>query len=108
MTAATSAPVPPIVVGVGASAGGLEAISNLIRPLDPALPMAFVVLQHVSPNHKSMLVEILSRETRLQVVRLEHLQRPEPGVIYVVPANTNATIKEGAFHTTPALPPYRA
>lgn len=104
MTAATSAPVPPIVVGVGASAGGLEAISNLIRPLDPALPMAFVVLQHVSPNHKSMLVEILSRETRLQVVRLEHLQRPEPGVIYVVPANTNATIKEGAFHTTPALP----
>ncbi|WP_404465804.1 EAL domain-containing protein [Vreelandella aquamarina] len=104
MTAATSALVPPIVVGIGASAGGLEAISKLIRPLDPALPMAYVVLQHVSPTHKSMLVDILSRETRLRVTRLESHQRPEAGVIYVVPANTNATIKEGVFYTTPALP----
>ena len=104
MTAATSAPLSPIVVGIGASAGGLEAISKLIRSLDPALPMAFVVLQHVSPTHKSMLVDILSRETRLRVTRLENLQRPEPGVIYVVPANTNATIKDGVFYTTAALP----
>lgn len=104
MTAATSASVSPLVVGIGASAGGLEAISKLIRPLDPALPVAYVVLQHVSPTHKSMLVDILSRETQLRVTRLESLQRPEAGVIYVVPANTNATIKEGVFYTTPALP----
>tara|TARA_R100001039_G_C1795278_1_gene74820 strand:- start:38 stop:217 length:180 start_codon:yes stop_codon:yes gene_type:complete len=58
MTAATSASVSPLVVGIGASAGGLEAISKLIRPLDPALPVAYVVLQHVSPTHKSMLVDI--------------------------------------------------
>ncbi|KHJ50008.1 hypothetical protein PZ78_15420 [Vreelandella venusta] len=104
MTAATPAPVSPLVVGIGASAGGLEAITRLIRPLDPALPLAYVVLQHVSPAHKSMLVDILARETRLRVTRLEHQQRPEAGVIYVVPANMNATIREGVFYTTPALP----
>ncbi|WP_083651483.1 EAL domain-containing protein [Vreelandella massiliensis] len=97
-----SVSVSPIVVGVGASAGGLEAITQLIRSLDPELPMAYVVLQHVSPAHKSRLVDILSRETRLNVERLTHLKAPKAGVIYVVPANITATMKEGVFHATPA------
>lgn len=104
MTAASLPPTPPLVVGIGASAGGLEAISKLIAPLDPDMPLAYVVLQHVSPTHKSMLVDILSRETRLRVQRFEDNQTPEAGVIYVVPANTNALIKEGIFHTTPIQP----
>lgn len=99
-----SVSVPPIVVGVGASAGGLEAITQLIRPLDPDLPIAYVVLQHVSPAHKSMLVDILSRETRLKVKRLTHQQTPEAGVIYVVSADANATIKDGVLHTVPGKP----
>ena len=99
MTAASLPPTPPLVVGIGASAGGLEAISKLIAPLDPDMPLAYVVLQHVSPTHKSMLVDILSRETRLRVQRFEDNQTPEAGVIYVVPANTNALIKEGIFHS---------
>lgn len=104
MTAALLHSNSPLVVGIGASAGGLEAITKLIRPLDPTLPMAYVVLQHVSPAHKSMLVDILSRETRLRVQRFEDQQIPEAGVIYVVPANTNALIKEGIFYTTPIQP----
>ncbi|MDR5898561.1 EAL domain-containing protein [Halomonas vilamensis] len=99
-----SVPVPPIVVGVGASAGGLEAITQLIRPLDPELPIAYVVLQHVSPAHKSMLVDILSRETRLKVRRLTYPQTPEAGVIYVVPADTTTTIKKGVLHTASSKP----
>ncbi|HSP32507.1 MAG TPA: chemotaxis protein CheB, partial [Halomonas sp.] len=104
MTAATPHSTSPLVVGIGASAGGLEAITKLIRPLDPTLPLAYVVLQHVSPAHKSMLVDILNRETRLHVQRFEDNQTPEAGVIYVVPANTNALIKEGVFYTTPIQP----
>lgn len=104
MTAASFQQSSPLVVGIGASAGGLEAISKLIKHLDPDVPMAFVVLQHVSPTHKSMLVDILSRETRLRVQRFEDNHTPESGVIYVVPANTNALIKEGVFYTTPIKP----
>lgn len=67
-----------IVVGVGSSAGGLEALTQLFNSV--ASPgrqqgfhhLAFVVLQHVSPNHKSMMADILSRETALTVTELEH------------------------------------
>ncbi|MFP4263384.1 MAG: EAL domain-containing protein [Halomonas sp.] len=93
-------PVP--VVGIGASAGGLEAISLLIRGLDPTLPFAYVVLQHVSPNHRSLLPEILARETRLGVRALEDDKAPEAGVIHVVPPNANAFLREGRFHLVEA------
>lgn len=104
MTAASSPSASPLVVGIGASAGGLEAISKLIKPLNPDMPLAYVVLQHVSPTHKSMLVDILSRETHLRVQRFEDNQKPEAGVIYVVPAHTSALIKDGIFYTTPIKP----
>lgn len=69
-------PVP--VVGIGASAGGLEAMSKLIRGLDPALPFAYVVLQHVSPPHRRMLPEILAQETQLTVRALKNGDPPRP------------------------------
>lgn len=92
------------MVGVGASAGGLEALSQLLRGLDPALPYAYVVLQHVSPTHRSMLPEILSRETRLKVRALKDGERPQAGLIYVVPPNFNAYMREGQFSLVPARP----
>jgi two-component system CheB/CheR fusion protein len=92
------------VVGVGASAGGLEAISQLIRGLDPGLPYAYVVLQHVSPTHRSMLPEILARETRLTVRALEDGESPQAGVIHVVPPNVNAYMRDGRFSLQPARP----
>lgn len=76
-------PVP--VVGIGASAGSLEAVSQLIRGLDPALTFAYVVLQHVSPSHRSMLPEILARETHLTLRALKDGEAPKAGVIHVVP-----------------------
>ncbi|SEI37226.1 two-component system, chemotaxis family, CheB/CheR fusion protein [Allopseudospirillum japonicum] len=94
----------PTLIGIGASAGGLEAIGQLIATLDPQTHLSFVVLQHLSPTHKSMMVEILSRETRLQVQALCDNTKPQAGVIYIVPANYNASIKEGRLLLIPAQP----
>ena len=92
------------IAGIGASAGGLEAITQLVRHLRPELPCAFVILQHHSPNHRSMMVEILSRETQLQVKQVEDGELPMAGVIYVVPSNSNAFIREGKIHLVAATP----
>lgn len=92
------------VVGIGASAGGLEALSQLLHGLDPALPFAYVVLQHVSPTHRSMLPEILGRDTELQVRPLEDGEAPQRGVVHVVPPNVNAFIREGRFSLVAAKP----
>jgi len=83
------------IVGIGASAGGLEAISQLIGHLRPETPCAYVVLQHLSPSHRSMMVEILGRETLLKVKEAEQGDVPQSGVIYVVPANYNALLRDG-------------
>ena len=85
----------PYVVGIGASAGGLEAIIQLIRQLKSDTPCAYVVLQHLSPAHRSMMVEILSRETALKVQDAGQGDVPEQGTIYVVPSNYHAIFKEG-------------
>ena len=93
-----------MIVGIGASAGGLEAITLLIGRLTPQAPMAYVVLQHLSPSHRSMMVEILSRETSLRVKELEQGDIPEAGVIYVVPSNSNALLKDGHLTLVSAPP----
>jgi two-component system CheB/CheR fusion protein len=83
------------IVGIGASAGGLEAISQLIGYLQPDTPCAYVVLQHLSPSYRSMMVEILARETTLKVKEAEQGDVPQSGMIYVVPSNYNALLKDG-------------
>ena len=93
-----------VVVGIGASAGGLEALSKFIRHLDPKIKACFVVLQHLSPAHKSMMAEILSRETELPVLALQRATKPRTGTIYVVPANSNAIFKDGKIQLTPVTP----
>jgi len=92
------------IVGIGASAGGLEAISQLIGHLKPDLPCAYVVLQHLSPSYRSMMVEILGRETSLNVREAAQGDVPRAGTIYVVPANSNALLKEGHLQLVAAPP----
>ncbi|MCX8086836.1 MAG: EAL domain-containing protein [Rhodocyclaceae bacterium] len=89
---------------LGASAGGLEAISQLLGHLKPELPCAYVVLQHLSPSYRSMMVEILARETPLVVREAAHGDVPAAGTVYVVPANNNAILKEGRLQLTAAPP----
>jgi two-component system CheB/CheR fusion protein len=90
-------PLRPYLVGIGASAGGLEALSTLIAALPTDLGISYVVLQHLSPTHRSMMVQLLGRETEMAVKEAENGVQPEPDTIYVAPASRNLIIKDGAF-----------
>ena len=90
-------PLRPYLVGIGASAGGLEALSTMIAALPADLGISYVVLQHLSPSHRSMMVQLLGRETAMVVTEVEHGGQPEPNTIYVAPASKNLTMKDGCF-----------
>lgn len=94
-------PLRPYLVGIGASAGGLEALSSLIAALPTDLGISYVVLQHLSPTHRSMMVQLLGRETAMAVLEAEHGTQPEPDTIYVVPASRNMILKDGCFVLIP-------
>ncbi|MCF1456595.1 MAG: EAL domain-containing protein [Shewanella sp.] len=81
-----------IVVGIGASAGGLEALTALVKGLPVNNNSAYLIAQHLSPTHKTMLVDLLSRETQLPVVDAEDGQQIEADTIYITPPNKNIEI----------------
>jgi two-component system, chemotaxis family, CheB/CheR fusion protein len=87
----------PHVVGIGASAGGLEALSQFVAGLLPDLGCIYVVAQHMSPNHRSLMAEILARETRLPVQELTDGEIPLPDVIYIIPPGYNLVFKADRF-----------
>src|SRR5881296_2939648 len=89
------------VVGIGASAGGLEAFSELLSHLAVEATMAFVLIQHLDPKHPSILREILSRTTRMPVVEVTHSTRVEPGHVYVMPSNARMTIAGRVLNLAP-------
>ena len=86
-----------IITAIGASAGGLEAISALLTLLTRNDDMCFVVLQHLSPSHRSMMAEILQRSTTLSVKEMEDQDEPLPNMVFVVPAHKNAGFENGRF-----------
>ena len=83
------------IVGIGASAGGLEAFSELLRYLPEKTGMAFVLVQHLDPKHGSALPEILARTTKIPVTEVTQGVVVQPDHAYVIPANTSLTIKNG-------------
>ncbi|MCX6110627.1 MAG: response regulator [Proteobacteria bacterium] len=91
------------IVGVGASAGGLEAFSLLLGQLDPQIDMAMVLLQHLDPSHHSLLSEILAKATKLPVVEVIDGMKVDPGHIYVMPPNSQMTVAAGKLRLTPRL-----
>jgi two-component system CheB/CheR fusion protein len=82
------------VVAIGASAGGLEAISELLKSLSPKTGMAFVYIQHLDPTHKSMLSTILARFTKMNVLEAKHRMVLERNHLYVIPPNKNMAIRD--------------
>ncbi len=88
------------VVGIGASAGGLEAFTQFLKALPIDTGMAFVLVQHLDPNQKSLLTEILARTTKLPVCEVEEGMAVEPNHIYVIPPNALMTIAQGRLYLT--------
>lgn len=85
------------MVGVGASAGGLEAFSALLANLPDSTSMAFVFLQHLDPSHNSALEEILSRTTKIPVTQVTEGIAVEQNHVYIIPPNTDMVIRDGTL-----------
>src|SRR5262245_12104663 len=93
------------VVGIGASAGGLEAFRQLLEHLPTDTGMAFVLVQHLAPKRESILAELLSKATKMSVKEVKDGMRVEPDCVYVIPRNANMAIEDGALRLSPREAP---
>jgi two-component system CheB/CheR fusion protein len=89
------------IVGVGASAGGLEALDQFLRNVPDEWDAAFVIVQHHDPAHGHMLVEVLRNMSRLDVVEAADGTRIEPRRVYVIPPGKNMSLLHGTLHLLP-------
>ncbi|WP_310559833.1 CheR family methyltransferase [Flavobacterium sp.] len=92
---------PFTVVAIGASAGGLEAITQLLQNLSPTTGMAFIYVQHLSPDHKSMLALILSKSTQMPVQDVDDMEKMIPNTVYVIPYNKGIEVTDGHIKLIP-------
>ena len=83
------------IVGIGASAGGIEAIHDLFENMPANTGFSFVVVQHLSPDHKSLMPDLLSRHTPMQVFEAEDGMLLQPDCVYVLPSKKIMTIQQG-------------
>jgi two-component system, chemotaxis family, CheB/CheR fusion protein len=85
------------VVGIGASAGGLEALEKFLGRVPEKSGMAFVIIQHMDPTHKGIMVEILQRVTPMKVIQAGDGTRVRPDSVYVIPPNKDMSILHGTL-----------
>ncbi|MBP6657478.1 MAG: PAS domain S-box protein [Bacteroidia bacterium] len=89
------------IVAIGASAGGLEAITELLKNLPVDTGMAFIYVQHLSPDHKSLLVQILSKTTAMKVQEIDNMDLIEPNNVFVIPFNKGIEVTDGHIKLLP-------
>ena len=89
------------IAGIGASAGGLEAFTALLKHLPADTGMAFVLIQHLHPAYPSALTEILSRATSMPVQEVLDGMEVKPNYVYIIPPNTYLGIMHGVLHLMP-------
>jgi two-component system, chemotaxis family, CheB/CheR fusion protein len=97
--------LPFTVAGVGASAGGIEAMSQLLAALPLDTGLAFVMVAHLDPTHESLLAEILGRATRMPVEQVRDGMAVLPNHVYVIPPNAALTLARGVLRLTPRSEP---
>src|SRR5690348_7539016 len=102
---ATESPAARLIVGLGASAGGLDAFKSFFAAMPPRSGMAFVLVQHLDPHHKSLLVELLSNHTEMPVVQAEDGMAVAVDHVFVIPPNAVMTIKGGILRVSTPAPP---
>jgi len=86
------------VVGIGASAGGLEAFEKFFTNMPPDSGMAFVIVQHLDPTHKSILGDLVTRYTRMNVVAVEDGMHVSPNWVYIIPPDRDMAVLGGRLH----------
>jgi two-component system CheB/CheR fusion protein len=91
------------VVAIGASAGGLEAFSLLLKKLPATTGMAYIYAQHLSPDHKSLLTSILSKITEMKVQEIDNMEKMEPNNVYVIPPNKVIEVINGHIRLLPRI-----
>ncbi len=94
-------------VGIGASAGGVQAMQGLLRTMPAHSGLSFVVVQHLSPDRPSLLADILQRWTAMPVRQALDGMAVEPDAVYVVPPNAIMTIRDAILHQRPPSAPAR-
>jgi two-component system CheB/CheR fusion protein len=90
-------------VGIGASAGGLEAFTHLLEALPADTGMAFVLISHLSHTHKSMLTEVLSKSTRMKVTEVSRKTRVQANHVYVITPDADLALSDGAITVRSAV-----
>jgi two-component system, chemotaxis family, CheB/CheR fusion protein len=88
----------PLIVGIGASAGGLEALEQFLKGVPPGSGLAFVVIQHQDPTYQGILPELLQRITPMQVQIIRNKMKIKPECVYVIPTNKDLAILNGVLH----------
>jgi len=92
---------PCAIVGIGASAGGLDAFTRLIEKLPKGTGMAFVLVQHLDPNHKSELAGILSKIASIPVSEVENKAVVQPDHVYIIPPDKSMSVSQGVLNLGP-------
>ncbi|MDD2309835.1 MAG: chemotaxis protein CheB [Desulfuromonadaceae bacterium] len=91
--------MPPFpIVGIGASAGGLEALEQFLRHVTENCGIAFVIVQHLDPTHKGIMPELLQRVTAMEVFQVRDRMKVKPSCVYVIPPNKDMSILHGVLH----------
>src|SRR4051794_39986114 len=101
----TPSKLPFFVVGIGASAGGLVAISRFIEAMPAENGMAFVIVVHLSPKHESELAAILQRKTRMPVLQVTESVAIEANHVYIIPPKNNLVMNDGHLQLLPVERP---
>ncbi len=86
------------IVGIGASAGGLEALEQFLRRVPEQCGMAFVIVQHLDPTHKGIMAELLQRTTTMEVFQVKDRMKVKADCVYVIPPNKDMSILHGVLH----------
>ena len=96
---------PFLIIGIGASAGGLEAFKGFFAAMPPDSGMAFVLIQHLAPQHTSLLTELIGRCTAMHVSECADGERVQPDHVYVIPPDATLTIADGVLQVSKPAPP---
>ncbi len=95
----------PLIVGIGASAGGLDAFKSFFASTPPDSGMAFVLVQHLSPDHKSMLADLLGKTTTMSVIEATNGVAVKANCVFVIPPDATMTIERGRLKIVKPAPP---